>query len=538
MMKRVLPVAIAVFLLVPLFFFQNMGLVQVECFTPPQFVPIESSYNYGKSQVEYSWTLDPALPDPVFLEYVLSSDANRNNIIRSGDLKSSENNVGFPFLEPGKGYYFSLRLLQKGCDASEWFSRFHNFYNKVNFTTSTNGTVINSGISDISQPTFSSNGRYLGFALKSNYLLNDAFGINSNGTVYVRKDTFNHKFDAITVDSNNQIADFAMNNSFVSVTSDGAQYVFSYLQDLVPANFPDQAEPDGYLRKIRWSNTTRLSNEMNTNVEIRKALVSGNGSTFSFLMFDPTESVPPGYSRTLHAWAYRSRKSGPIRLSLIPGTDPSLYDGGSTDKVLLSNNGTIAVFSSRSNLLLSNNQNQFKKNVFVYDLTSGDLELISNTSDGQQLSGGDQILGQFAGNGKFVVIESQNAAISPNGNPSHLFNMYLKDLTTGELSFLSVDGNGSPYSVSTASKGISGNGRYLLYSVGSALYHKDIGTNMTTLVETSGTLEPGGISDDGMKVAYVNSDKIYVWLHPCINKDVNSDGVIDSNDVILIRENI
>lgn len=120
----------------------------------------------------------------------------------------------------------------------------------------------------------------------------------------------------------------------------------------------------------------------------------------------------------------------------------------------VSTNGRFVVFESEaSNFAVSVTDNNSKSDIFVKDMQSGELKLVSSKSDGGLLSTNtDSISPEVSDDGRFVTF--QNAEV-----------IYHKDLSNGALSKVSVshlnatDGEGKHPSMSA-------DGRYVVYDSG------------------------------------------------------------------------
>jgi Ca2+-binding RTX toxin-like protein len=120
----------------------------------------------------------------------------------------------------------------------------------------------------------------------------------------------------------------------------------------------------------------------------------------------------------------------------------------------ISTNGRFVVFESlANNFAVGVTDNNSKSDIFVKDMQTGELKLVSSKTDGSLLStNSDAISPEVSDDGRYVVF--QNAEV-----------IYHKDLSTGTLSIVSVshlngsDGDGKHPSMSA-------DGRYVVYDSG------------------------------------------------------------------------
>jgi hypothetical protein len=176
---------------------------------------------------------------------------------------------------------------------------------------------------------------------------------------------------------------------------------------------------------------------------------------------------------------------------------------------ILSADGTRVGFTSASNNLDPADRG-VGWDVYVKDLVTGDLTLVSRSTAGPK-GNGSSVIGAMSPNGQRVVLASNATNFSPRDTDS-LSDVYLKNLVTGGMALLStsdagVKGNASSYPTSLA------NGKVAFVSMATNLdptdadpnqdvYVKGVVTGDLTLVSTSnpgehGDAFGGGLSSDG-----------------------------------------
>lgn len=187
-----------------------------------------------------------------------------------------------------------------------------------------------------------------------------------------------------------------------------------------------------------------------------------------------------------------------------------IQGNASVSQFALSADGSKVVFSSKASNLVAGDTNGVE-DIFVKDLTTGKITRVSTNANGEQANGESYRL-DITPDGTKVVFESEASNLTKNGNSTS--SIYLKDLTTGEVAQVSSDkmsvtptisADGSRIAFSSMVRGENG------YEWN--VYVKDMATGETTLV--SRTLEgnassaySGGavISASGKQVFFTSDD--------------------------------
>lgn len=161
-----------------------------------------------------------------------------------------------------------------------------------------------------------------------------------------------------------------------------------------------------------------------------------------------------------------------------------IQGNASVSQFALSADGSKVVFSSKASNLVAGDTNGVE-DIFVKDLTTGKITRVSTNANGEQANGESYRL-DITPDGTKVVFESEASNLTKNGNSTS--SIYLKDLTTGEVAQVSSDkmsvtptisADGSRIAFSSMVRGENG------YEWN--VYVKDMATGETTLV--SRTLE-------------------------------------------------
>jgi Tol biopolymer transport system component len=131
---------------------------------------------------------------------------------------------------------------------------------------------------------------------------------------------------------------------------------------------------------------------------------------------------------------------------------------GSAGAVRLAGDGSVAVFAA-SDPLVSRDHNQ-ATDVYLRDLRTGRLELVSLRSDGTVSSeGGTEP--SVSRNGRYVALTSKDLDLPPGGTTGR-FRVYVRDRALGTTTLVSVADNGAVLDGSSVEPRITANGRHVV----------------------------------------------------------------------------
>ncbi len=105
--------------------------------------------------------------------------------------------------------------------------------------------------------------------------------------------------------------------------------------------------------------------------------------------------------------------------------------------------GDVSAFSSRGTRFRQDDTNS-REDVFVW--RNGSILLASSTTAGEQATGGDSRHPAISGNGRYVYFRSAATNLAL-GIVTGRFNLYVKDLTTGQIALISRTADGTPANV-------------------------------------------------------------------------------------------
>ena len=157
-------------------------------------------------------------------------------------------------------------------------------------------------------------------------------------------------------------------------------------------------------------------------------------------------------------WRAGAQGGTTVRLSVADdGTEGNLVSGGPA----ISGNGCYIAFQSSANNLVGGDTNAIA-DVFVRDCTTGQLSLVSVSSNGTQGNGASH-LPAISDDGRFVAFHSfASNLISGDTNQSR--DIFVHDREVGTTTRVSVSSAGTQAVTDSGDPAISGNGRYIAFS--------------------------------------------------------------------------
>lgn len=129
----------------------------------------------------------------------------------------------------------------------------------------------------------------------------------------------------------------------------------------------------------------------------------------------------------------------------------------STASMISANEEYILFESSADNIVVGDTNGSIDQ--FLYHIPSGNISLVSYSSDGYTINTGNSGQGAIDDSGRYVAFWSK-----PDNNPATYGHVYLRDMETGTLTLVGKNTSGNPASNGAADLDISGNGRYVVFA--------------------------------------------------------------------------
>jgi Tol biopolymer transport system component len=277
-----------------------------------------------------------------------------------------------------------------------------------------------------------------------------------------------------------------------SVSADGRFVAFdSNASNLIPGGDTD-GEVDVFVKDIRTGKITLVS----TNGMGFDPSISADGR---LVAFTTTTAYAPGDTNNDRDVYVKDLKTGQIKL--VSGDATGNVGSGESSDASISADGRFVAFSSNAALVPGDTNNA--SDVYVKNLKTGEVTLVSADADGnpgEQLSATPSI----SADGRFVVFTSLAPNLVPDDD-NNTFDVFVKDLKTGEVTLVSADANGNQGNDFSDVGNISADGRFVsFFSAASNLvpddtngfadvFVKDLKTGKVTLVST----DANGVQGDG-----------------------------------------
>jgi Tol biopolymer transport system component len=249
----------------------------------------------------------------------------------------------------------------------------------------------------------------------------------------------------------------------------------------------------------------------------QRATISADGNFVAFWS-NATNFDPGATNGTANAYL-RDRVHGKTIL-LSKGSNGAQPDGDSRRPVVSRDGRYVAFESAASNLvppgvctggggflggLLGGGGSQTctggdsnkADDVFVYDVASGKVTMVSTASDGTPGNAASD-RPSISADGQKIVFQSSATNLVP-GVTSGVQQVYMKDLSTGQTTLVSSTASGAPGDKASASPSISADGRWVSFDTKTAFNQADTGGDTDIYVKDlqSGTVEQVSVQTGG-----------------------------------------
>ena len=174
-------------------------------------------------------------------------------------------------------------------------------------------------------------------------------------------------------------------------------------------------------------------------------------------------------------------------------TDGMVY-GPAFVEMSIASGGQLVAFSSASSNLAQNDTNG-GEDVFIHDLSTGVTSLVSRTPIGNVGNGSSQEA-DISDDGRYIVYSSFADDLVA-GDLNNERDIFLYDRVTQNTSRVSVESNGSEFSVYSEKPSISADGRYIAFSSqNGAIYVHEVQSGTTERVDLASDGSPANLQSD------------------------------------------
>ncbi|WP_170047313.1 putative Ig domain-containing protein [Couchioplanes caeruleus] len=174
--------------------------------------------------------------------------------------------------------------------------------------------------------------------------------------------------------------------------------------------------------------------------------------------------------------------------------------GGGIDSPAVSANGRYVAFASTSTDVVrtGGQQTTGSPNIYLRDMDNFTTRLVSTAADGSFTGSGRQP--SISADGRYVAFTSDSANLVAD-DTNHSSDIFVRDMTTGAISLISRTSSGAQRTTGSTSPAISADGRYVAY-VSNGVHIHDLTTGTTTTVIAGGTTVRLSLSTDGRYLAF------------------------------------
>ncbi|MGN6546234.1 MAG: SdrD B-like domain-containing protein [Aureliella sp.] len=316
----------------------------------------------------------------------------------------------------------------------------------------------------------SGNGRYLAFSTALRLLPADT---NSRTDIYWL-DRQTDALELISVTSANVPAN---DTSFEPVISDDGRYVAfrSWASDLVAG---DTNQNGDIFVRDRITGSTQLATiagASQANSYSYGETLTGDGRTVLFWS-NANNLVPNDTNQSIDTFLKNLDTGAITRVNT--NTAPPDIGNENTYGGDITADGRYIAFQSFSNDIVAGDTNGYS-DIFVLDRSSGQIELVSTSSAGTQGNGVSEKRA-ISDDGRFVVFDS-NATNLTDDLGANGYNIYMKDLATGETRLISRNYNGGAANGSRRPD-ISADGRWIVFESTSQTMFPDSANSYSAII--------------------------------------------------------
>jgi hypothetical protein len=337
---------------------------------------------------------------------------------------------------------------------------------------SVNNAGNNGGNSSSGGPTISSDGRFVAFFSQASDLLSIP-DTNNDYDVFVRDIAAGTTRLVSFNVANSGSGNGASLHPFIN--ADGRYVAFeSFATDL--SETPDNlGSNDVFIRDMTSGVTTQVSKSstgVSADTNSLQPVLSADGKTIAF---QSNANLTPDDTNTSHDIFVRNLTTGTIALVSVNRQGTGSGNALSFNPSLSADGRFVAFVSAANNLVANDAGNT--EDVFVRDLQTGATVMASINNAG---TGGGNFSSRapvISGNGRVVVFESGAGNLVPNDTNNHL-DVFARDLQAGTTTLVSINGTGTNSgNLSSFSPNVDASGRVVTF--------KSLATDLVNLADNN-----------------------------------------------------
>ena len=343
-------------------------------------------------------------------------------------------------------------------------------------------------------PVISADGRYVTFeSFASNLVTND-----NNGAI----DIF--VYDRVSVTTTRVSVDSAgaeaSSHSFDPSISENGQFVafYSLATNLVAGD--TNRAIDVFVHDTTAGTTTRISVDPNgnqSNMDSWQPLISANGQFVTFSS-NASNLVQNDTNGTQDIFLYDRQNGVTTLVSIAPGGQPS---NGRSAYPAVSGDGNFVVFESNATNLVATDSNN-ETDIFVFDRNQGLVSKVTNASTGGDTDG-PSFQPAISQDSRFISFFTY-ASNLVDSDTNQLEDVFVYDRQTGNMELLSNTEDGQPADNSTFSPSLNANGQFVVvFSLASNFVTPDTNNADDVFLFDRGTLNTPPVANAGNDTSVV-----------------------------------
>ena len=302
-------------------------------------------------------------------------------------------------------------------------------------------------------PKISANGRYIAFHSSATNLIEGETGTN-DVFVYDRE-TGETSLVSITSDG----LKINSHSNFPSISADGQFIAFeSFAKDLVD-NDSDFFQ-DIFIHDRDTGETTLVSITsagVSGNGHSQFSSISADGRYVAFM--STAKNFVGNHSNNYLDIFVHDRETA--ETTIVSRASDGTIANGESRWSSISSDGRYVLFQSEATNLVENDSNGYI-DVFMHDRETGETTLVSVASDGTQgnLESG---LAEISADGRFIVFESDASNLIENDENNHGKDIFIRNLDTGEVTLVSVASDSTQGNQDSRFPSISADGQFITF---------------------------------------------------------------------------
>ncbi|MDO9180711.1 MAG: cadherin-like domain-containing protein, partial [Agitococcus sp.] len=269
------------------------------------------------------------------------------------------------------------------------------------------------------------------------------------------------KTGEITLVSANGSAEGFNGNSYaVALSADGTKVLFN--SDANNAAISDTNNvTDAFIKDLTTGEITRVSTDSGDKEVQGSAIVavgmSADGT--KVLLQSNSANLVFGDNNDAYDVFLKDLKTGAV--TRVSTNYEDTESNGNSEGYAISADGTQVLFDSDADNLVDGDTNR-AYDVFVKNIETGVVTRVSTNPDGSEANGAS-FGGTFSADGTKVLLSSEATNLAPNDENSTQ-DVFVKDLTTGEILRVSSDDKGSAANGLSDGYGLSADGQQILFT--------------------------------------------------------------------------